>query len=575
MSLPRVLLTTPYGPFDKLRGESPHDLFASRLTRGHGAFSMSSHFHEFGLHMIAENLSGPVTVLEEPTREQFEEELDAGYDVVGIHLKSLHTERVLEMSRLIRARRPTARIVLGGYGVGALDDPVPDDRGTATALKELADALCREEGVSFMRRFLGDPQEGAPVTQFLLPWAGFTVRGFLRRYMHVPALLAGLGCPTGCTFCNTSAQFGGKKLRVAEPEELFAFLKAHRERMNADLFLSMIFDEDLFLDPAYPRRLGALIRAAPSMWGAKWFGFASVRSLSKIDPEEVRESGCGAIWLGIESFEAPAGSGEGADSAKRRGDAEAVVKGLHEAGVLTVCSLPFGYDFQTDAGIVAEIDRFVKLRTPFYQVAPLQPCPGTELFRRLKDAGRLDPELGWKDFHLWRMGAASHPNLKPERAAELFELAHRRLAEENGPPFLGMLEIFLNARERLATRSDAFGRRQFKHYGTLASLNRNLLPAVRRHAASEAVREQADALAKRFDRLVGKPGIFDRVARALGLWNMTRAVGRGNDETPAYQPPLRRTAYEGSAGDRKAFVRKGALAAAPVAADRRRFGVVG
>lgn len=575
MSLPRVLLTTPYGPYEKIRGESPHDLFASRLTRGHGAFSMSAHFHEFGLHLIAENLSSPVAVLEEPTREQFEAELENPYEVVGVHLKSLHAERVLEMCRLIRARRPTAKIVLGGYGVGALDDPVPDDRGTAEALKGVADAFCREEGTAFMRRFVDDPLQGAPITQFLLPWAGFTVRGFLRRYMHVPALLAGLGCPTGCSFCNTSAQFGGKKARVAEPDALFSFLKAHRERMNADLFLSMIFDEDVFLDPEYPRRLGRLIREDPSMWGAKWFGFASVRSLSNIDPEEVRESGCGAIWIGIESFEAPPGSGEGADSAKRRGDAEAVVKGLHDAGVLTVCSLPFGYDFQTEAGVLAEIDRFVKLRPPFYQVAPLQPCPGTRLFRRLRDAGRLDPELGWKDFHLWRAGAASHPHLSAERAEALFELAHRRLTEENGPPFLGMLEIFLNARERLSRRTDAFGKKQFKLYTTLAGLNRNLLPAVREHAVSDAVRARADALEARCDGSVGKPGLVDRVIQALGLWNMKRAVARETNGGASYQPPLRRTEYEGSGAARRARVRKGSLDAKPLAADRRRRGVLG
>jgi radical SAM superfamily enzyme YgiQ (UPF0313 family) len=575
MNSPKVLLATPYGPFDSLWGENPHDLFASRLTRGNGAFSMSAHFHEFGLHMIGENLSCPVTVLEEPTKSDFERELDGDYDVVGLHLKSLHARRVLEMCRLVRAKLPEARIVLGGYGVGALDDPVPADRGLAEELQSLADALCREEGVAFMRRYLNDPSEGEPVTQYLLPWAGFTVRGFLRRYMHVPSLLAGLGCPTGCSFCNTSAFFGKSKTRVAEPEALAGFLKRHRERMNADLFLSMIFDEDIFLDAEYARRFGRALREDRSLWGAKWFGFGSVRSLSKLDPEEVREMGCGAVWIGVESFDAPPGSREGADLPKRTGDAEAVIRGLHDAGVLTVLSLPFGYDFQTEDDILGEIDRFVALKPPFHQIAPIQPCPGTELFRRLREQGRLDPDLDWNDFHLWKADAAGHPHLKPGRAKELFELAHRRLAEENGPPFLSMLEIFLNARERLAGRTDAYGRRQYEHYGTLASLNRNLLPAVRRHAANAAIRERVDALCERYAGLVRSPGLVDRVVQGVGIWSMARAVARGTGAGESYQPPLRRTRYDGDGDGRRAEVRKGSLEAVPVDAARRRRGVIG
>ncbi len=575
MSETRVLLTTPYGPYDKVWGESMHDLFASRLSRGQGAFSMSAHFHEFGLHLIGENLSSPTTVLEDPTREQFITELQTGYDVVGLHLKSLHTERVREMCGLVREHLPNAKIVLGGYGVGTLEDPVPADGGAAAELVRLADSLCREEGVAFMRRYLKDESQGSPITQYLTPWAGFSVRGFLRRYMHVPALLAGLGCPTGCSFCNTSAFFGGKKTRVAEPEQLFAFLKSHRKRMNAGLFLSMLYDEDIFLDPSYPKRLGELIRNDPEMWGCKWFGFGSVRSLSKLDPNEIRDWGCGAVWIGIESFAAPEGCGEGADSLKRRGDVEAVVEGLHQAGVLTVCSLPFGYDFQTEEDILAEIDRFVGLQPPFYQVAPLQPCPGTELYRRLQEEGRLDPEFAWKDFHLFRGDAARHPHLKPGQAKELFEIVHTRLAQENGPPFLGMLDIFLNARERLAARSDDFGKRLFSDYGKLASLNYYLLSSVRRHAASAAVQERADALSIRYKTLMRKPGIVDRVVEGLGLLNMSRAVSRADTEPDPYHPPLRRTHYTGKAAKRRASVQKGSLDAAPVDAARKRYGVLG
>ena len=51
----RVLLTASYGPNNLGWGEDMYDLMKSRLARGHGIFALSSHFHYFGLYIIAEN----------------------------------------------------------------------------------------------------------------------------------------------------------------------------------------------------------------------------------------------------------------------------------------------------------------------------------------------------------------------------------------------------------------------------------------------------------------------------------------------------------------------------------------
>lgn len=549
----KVLLVTAHGPYAPIWGESLHDLFASRLTRGQGMFSFTSHWHAFGLHLIAENLRAPTTVLEEPSLPDFEKELARGYDVIGFQLMSRHSARVAAMCEAVKKASPRTRIVLGGFGAAALADDVPHDPARAAErLRAAADHICREDGVSFMRRLLGEPS--GPIRQRSMPMAGFSLRGFSRRYMRVPVVLVALGCPNGCSFCNTSAFAGRRKITVADPEEAVAALEAQASRLGGGSFLSLLFDEDIFSDLEWVRRFGALIKARRERWGWKWFGFGSVRSLSRLSAEEVREVGCGAVWAGVESFAEGGAPGEAALE-KRAGDPAGVISALNEEGVLVVASMALGFDGHTRGSAERDIDAFVRLRPPFYQVAPLNPCPGTPLYERLRQEGRLDPTYGWEDFHLFRGDWARHPNLAPGETKELFELAHRRLAAENGPPFLGMLEAFLNARRAWGRKTGSHARSQVELFTSLASMCRSLLGPISAHAAGEGARLRAAELGRRAAAELGRPTLVGHAMAALASWNLNRAARRNLATPPVYEPATRWTYYNQDP-DGRVLVRK-------------------
>ena len=55
--------------------------------------------------------------------------------------------RMKEVVAMIREHSPQSEIILGGYGTVLSDE----------ALAPYADHICREEGVGFMRRLLGEP----------------------------------------------------------------------------------------------------------------------------------------------------------------------------------------------------------------------------------------------------------------------------------------------------------------------------------------------------------------------------------------------------------------------------------
>ena len=109
----RVLFTSSYGPNELAWGEDQYDLLAARLARGHGLFQMTSHCHAFALYLLAENVTNPSTVLEHPHWEDFDAELDQGYDVVCFQLLSLQMAKIARMMKRVREKLPSAKIVLG------------------------------------------------------------------------------------------------------------------------------------------------------------------------------------------------------------------------------------------------------------------------------------------------------------------------------------------------------------------------------------------------------------------------------------------------------------------------------
>ena len=97
--------------------------------------------------MIQQNISAPSTVLDFPTRHAFTRELTTNcYDIVGISSIIPNIGKVREMCRLVREHSPGSVIVVGGHVTAIPDiDRLID-----------ADHIVKGDGISWMRRFLGE-----------------------------------------------------------------------------------------------------------------------------------------------------------------------------------------------------------------------------------------------------------------------------------------------------------------------------------------------------------------------------------------------------------------------------------
>jgi haloalkane dehalogenase len=549
----RILLSTIPGPRELVDGVDLYDIMAARLARGQGAFTPTAHAHCWALYLIAENLRAEVTVLENPTWEDFETEVRKGYDYFGTQLMAAYFPQTIRMLEIVRSRSPETVTVAGGYGGLYVSDP-PEGEYTdlARRIEELTDHFCQDEGVRWFRRLIGDEPAERPIGQRFIPAGGSAIKGLehLARASQ-PMVLAGLGCPNGCEFCSTSAFYNRKKIRVCSAESLYTEM---RERVLRSGNLSggvfTIFDEDLFTDVEYVRELGRLIRSDEELvphGGIRYFAFGSLRSLSQFSIEELVANGLSTVWIGVESTIDDVVTSEHAVAKRACDDVHAFIHALQEHGVGVTASTILGWDFHTPENVVADIDAFVALEPAFYQITPLIPCPGTRLYRRLQEDGRFLPGQDWSFKQYQDDEVMQRRHFAQGELRQYYDLALKKLYEENGPSQIRLTKLALNGYLKFRDSAEPYLRARAEANADGARTLRLFLPACEELAPNETVAQKARDVAAHCKAEFGEMSGEDQQA-ANGLRDLLRErktrLDRG-EKDPVTYPPARWTTYRG------------------------------
>lgn len=432
--IPRILFTSVCAPYDRMLDFSATDHLAYRHTRAQGLFTLHGHTHQSGLHLMAQNLSGPSVVLENPTLDDFEAELAGRYDYVAISFKVRHTGRLLQMCELIRRKSPSSKIVVGGYGAICGPNLFKQKDWVGKV-----DFVCYGEGVSFMRKLLGEtpkheiscrlPKEGAS-----LPWL------MPRPPGTVGVILSSMGCTMRCPFCVTSAFTEGRYIEVSTARQIAQQMVGYWK--SSPMMNSVTIYDENFLD-VKPKvdELGRLIRADKTFGLRKlnYAAFGSISALSKYDPEELLLNGLDMVWAGVESKLSPL--------KKRQGHSpEEVFRSLHAIGIKTIGSWIVGEDFQTPENIEEDLSAFIALDPTFQQMSLLSVVPPLPLWQKLKEQGRIPAHVEWKEYHIYGK-TFSHPHFSYEQMLDIVDKAYHRIYFENGPAVMKSIEINLNGYE--------------------------------------------------------------------------------------------------------------------------------
>ncbi len=449
----RVLLSSVFGPYAQddefgSRAINPMELYHNQVTRAQGSFSLRMFHRSWGLMMIQRNLSAPSTLLDFPTLERFQQELTSSpYDVVGISGIIPNFGKVREMCRQVRKLSPQSKIVIGGHvaaipGIDKLID---------------ADFFVRGEGISWMRRYLGDDPAATIEHPEIMSGFGMRVLGIGTPDSTrdtAATIIPSVGCPMGCNFCTTSAFFGGKGKShhfFESGDELFRVMEHMEHAMNVRSFF--IMDENFLLQR--PRALQLLERMKES--GKSWslYVFSSVNAIRKYSMEELVQLGVSWIWLGLESPNSTYSKLHDADT-------RALAAEMRQHGIKLLGSTIVGLEHHTPENIEQEIEHAVSHCTDFHQFMLYTPVPGTPLYEQVSREGRMLDGVDLADIHGQFKFNFQHAAISREQSKQFLDWAFQFDFERNGPSLFRISETIFQGWKRYRNSPDARVRERMK-----------------------------------------------------------------------------------------------------------------
>jgi radical SAM superfamily enzyme YgiQ (UPF0313 family) len=516
----RVLLTSVFGPYAQddefgSRTINPMELYHNQVTRAQGAFSPRMFHRSWGIMMIQENILAPSTVLDFPTRDDFARELNKSrYDIVGISSIIVNIGKVREMCRMVRQLSPDSTIIVGGHvaaipGVEYLID---------------ADHIVKGDGISWMRRYLGEDPEAPIRHPEIVSAFGHRAMGLRlpsRRGATAATVIPSVGCPMGCNFCTTSAFFGGKGKFLNfydSGDELFRVMSGMEDRLKVHSFFMM--DENFLLYRKRAMRLLELMQKAGKSW--ELYVFSSVNAIRKYTMEELVALGVSWIWMGLESPHSAYAKLQNADTL-------GLTRELRQHGIKLLGSTIVGLEHHTPANITEEIDYAVSHATDFHQFMLYTPVPGTPLYGEMFREGKL-LDVNLADIHGQDRFNFEHAAISREDSKKFLDWAFWRDFEQNGPSLFRICRTTLEGWKRYKDHPDRRIRERFaREVSGLKTAYSGLLWAMERQLRKTnlTISEQIHAL--RGDLAVEFGWVSQAAARLLGpvlLWTTRREEKR-------------------------------------------------
>jgi radical SAM superfamily enzyme YgiQ (UPF0313 family) len=498
----KVLLTSVCRPLGPKYGDAPsvgYELLYGQVTRAQGLFSPRTVNIHYSLEYIAENLDAPTVVLQYPSERELIRELKKGYDYVGVSFLLAVMHKMKEVVALIRQYAPNSKIVLGGYGTVLKDEE----------LKPYGDYFCREEGVGFFRRLLGEPEIPMPYKQpLLVSW----LKVFGSKVSATGQIFAGLGCPNGCDFCCTSHFFSRKHIRLLpEGKDIYAVAERYLD-LNPNLVL-LIIDEDFLLNKKRAMEFRDCV-----MKGRKTlsiFAFSSIKALSQYTVEEILEMGIDGFWIGYE--------GTRSGYAKQQGrPVEDIITEFRAHGITILTSMIVGFDYQNPQVVAQELDGLMKLKPALSQFLIYGPVPGTPFYERVMKNNLLqDIYTNDKDLY-YRRGdgfatMVKHPTLSPKEIEDLQRWCFSEDFQRLGPSIFRTLEARLLGYQKLKNSPNPWLRRKAEFYAKELRVSYPAFLAGKLLGPNATVRAWIGNLEKRIHAELGSPALPQRLRSVMAV----------------------------------------------------------
>lgn len=282
-----------------------------------------------------------------------------------------------------RYKKAGCKVIMGGPHASCM----PEE-----ALQH-CDSVCIGEAESvwpevikdFESNSLRQTYQGEPLDDFIAPVYNF--------YMNLDPLVlyrSGINLSRGCKYqCDFCARPPGK-LRFVKIEQAVALIKHMKKAVRNPLirrpWFGFIRDNNWFSDPAYAKELFRALEPLHIKWGAN-------SSLDiAFDDEALRlakAAGCELLFFGFETSHPGEYEKTSVFSIVSLEDYLKVLRKMRSYGIKVIGAFVLGLDEYTHLDYLRLLFFMLRARMYYISLTIATPFPGTQLYHRLKEEGRI------------------------------------------------------------------------------------------------------------------------------------------------------------------------------------------
>jgi radical SAM superfamily enzyme YgiQ (UPF0313 family) len=307
--------------------------------------------------------------------DELVEDIDFDYpaDLIGLSVMTTNAPRSYEVAE--KFRQKGAKVIIGGIHPSVLPEEALD----------YADSILSGESEGLWKGIIEDFLRGELKRHYIckeypdpcsIPSPRWELLGE-ERYFVPRTFQVSRGCPYGCSFCS-STSFFGMRYRFRPVSSIIDELRNYKKR------LAVFVDDNIVGNPDYSRELFSAIKKLNKRWVAQ--------SSIDIAKDEVllslaSESGCAGLLIGFESIRFDNKSD--VKKLKKANDYEEAIKKIKAFGIGVHGSFLFGLDGDTEDIFESTIDFVLMNRLEVANYCKITPFPGTRLYEKMLDEGRL------------------------------------------------------------------------------------------------------------------------------------------------------------------------------------------
>lgn len=298
-------------------------------------------------------------------------------EIVGITVTVDVLPRAMKIARKFREKGSI--VVAGGIHITTALDTIP---------KDAFDVLCVGAAEGTWRDIVADYKEGRlkkiykcnkkiSGKDIISPAYHMLEK---EKYLYCNVIHTSRGCPFRCDFCYNSGR--EHQFLNREIEDVINDIKAVKSKHI------MFIDDNFVGNPSWTREFLNAIKPMKIKWNAA-VSINAVCDLELLDL--MKEAGCQSLFIGFESIN-PSSINDVHKIQNSKVSYEMAIEEIHKRGIMINASFVFGLDGDTKETFRSTLDWIVKNKIETVTSHILTPYPGTALYDRFKEQGRITTE---------------------------------------------------------------------------------------------------------------------------------------------------------------------------------------